>query len=232
MLTILKLRSNKFPYSNLAELFPNKTEFISHINSNALFYSDSSFDLIKQKVISALYDKYAKRFPYEQDSSQLMANILVVFNTYFDTFLMDNVRNLGSNKTLEDFLELVKLGNLTKQRTKAGSSEGPYNIPFDAIEQLESRDYMESKRLSNTDYLTEKRDVLKLGLDFKQAGLNTALIDFLNSFSYLFASVDIDSYIEKNLTALIPAYKDVFTGIINKYNNIKPFLTWLKGING
>lgn len=232
MLTILKVKSKAFPYCNLAEIFPDKNAFISNVSQNALFYMDDSFSLIKEKVIGALYDKYAKRFPYEQDSSQLMANLLVVFNTYFDTFLMDNVRNLGSSKTMDDFLELVKLGNLTKQRTKAGASEGPYNIPFDAIEQVESQDYMESKRLSNTDYITEKRDILKLGLDFKQAGLNTALLDFLNSFSYLFASVDIDLYIEKNLASLLASYKDIFSAIINKYSEIKDFIKWLKGNNG
>ena len=208
--------NKKFPYRTLQEIYGDKKTFISDIGM--LYHNKMQLKYTHNMLLDLVFKKYQDRYPYEQDMNKLSNRIYEIFNTYFDTFIL-NISRFSNADDIDKYYQTIINGNSIEYSSKHGSTSSPYNLKYND----NGEDFLWNKNLGDSTQIYKNTDIIKRSFEIKQSKLNGEIQDFVNSFYSLFSSIDLSDKIDNYLEVVINAYKDGINTIIDIYNNdIKP----------
>lgn len=208
--------NKKFPYRTLQEIYGDTKTFINDIGM--LYHNKMQLEDMHNMLLDLVFKKYQDRYPYEQDMNKLSNRIYEIFNTYFDTFIL-NISRFSNADDIDKYYENIINGNSVEYSSKHGSTSSPYNLKYND----NGEDFLWNKNLGDSTQTYKNTDIIKRSFEIKQSKLNGEIQDFVNSFYSLFSSIDLSDKIDNYLEMVINAYKDDINTIIDIYNNdIKP----------
>lgn len=221
----------KFPYRTLGEIYSRKS-FIEELSQKFIYVNDTNTQRWSEIVLGLLYDKYIDRYPYEQDEKKLFNYLTLWHNTYFEPLLTYITIKYNNMTTIDNFNTHLSKGNTLKYKTKSGMSASPYNLLFDNVDNIQTDDNLSEKSLSETVQERSRDNTLEKLSEILSMKSNGEINNYLNSFNSLFSQINLNEYIENNLSLLLTTYKDIVNDIIDNYNKYLPKLkTILKGEN-
>ena len=220
------MNKKPFPIRTFSEMYTEEA-FIIKITQDLkdrmlYFWEEKDKDILKI-ILKNIYARYADRYPIEQDNKKFIDYFLITFSQFYTTFinrLWNFFYQKKQGKTFKSNADLLLDGAESETISENGTSTSPYNLNYSAL----SSDFLSKQQFSEkqSDISKSKNKSSVLNTMIRMGGIRiTGEIEmFVNSFYKLFSQLNLDDFVDNQLSFYIESKKEKINFLIDAYNKL------------
>ena len=220
------MNKKPFPIRTFFEMYTEEA-FIIKITQDLkdrmlYFWEEKDKDILKI-ILKNIYARYADRYPIEQDNKKFIDYFLITFSQFYTTFinrLWNFFYQKKQGQTFKSNADLLLDGAESETISENGTSTSPYNLNYSAL----SPDFLSKQQFSEkqSDISKSKNKSSVLNTMIRMGGIRiTGEIEmFVNSFYKLFSQLNLDDFVDNQLSFYIESKKEKINFLIDAYNKL------------
>lgn len=220
------MNKKPFPIRTFSEMYTEEA-FIIKITQDLkdrmlYFWEEKDKDILKI-ILKNIYARYTDRYPIEQDNKKFIDYFLITFSQFYTTFinrLWNFFYQKKQGQTFKSNADLLLDGAESETISENGTSTSPYNLNYSAL----SSDFLSKQQFSEkqSDISKSKNKSSVLNTMIRMGGIRiTGEIEmFVNSFYKLFSQLNLDDFVDNQLSFYIESKKEKINFLIDAYNKL------------